>query len=347
MNLLASIAVSTAASATARILALGLPLARYCAAGGLILALSVKAQELPPGTVTLLVPYPAGGVSDVLARAAAPVLSRTIQRKVIVENLGGASGSIAAARFLSRAPDGAQLLVGSPTETILAPLTIRSLHYRAEDFSLLGLLYSAPLAVYARPDLPADSVDDLAAWTPLGGRTSANYGSPGPGSIYHILTENLRNAVGMQATHIPYKGGAPLLQDLMAGTIDFAMLPVDNVMSQLVGAGKLKVLGVAAARRTARFPDAATLDEGKRSRQFGHPAVWVGLFVSQATPEALRARLQQALSEALAQPDTRRALEAAGGTVPAALGHDEAAIFYARQTVMLQNLARAAKVQAD
>lgn len=322
-------------------------LSRLCLAGVLALAFGAAAQELPKGTITLLVPYPAGGVSDVLARALAPALSQAIQRPVIVENLSGASGSIGAARFLGRAQDGAQLLVGSPTETILAPLTIRSLRYRAEDFRLLGLMYSAELAVYARHDLPADSIDALAALAERPGAAAPTYGSPGPGSIYHVLTESLRQSLGVQATHVPYRGGAPMLQDLMAGTIDFTLLPVDNVLSNLVASRRIKVLGVTSAQRSARFPDAATLDESRRARAFGHPSVWVGLFVGRGLPDTLGAQMHRAFGEALAHAETRQALEAAGATVPAVMSRDEADLFYSRQSALLQQLARTAKVQAD
>lgn len=306
-----------------------------------------RSPELPPGAITLIVPYPAGGVSDLLARALAPTFSRTTKRPVIVENVGGASGSIAVAKFLGETQDGAHLLVGSPTETVLAPLTIKSLHYRASDLKLLGLMYSAPLAVYARPDLEVDSIDELADWSARSGRDSANYGSPGEASIYHVLTESLNRSLGMKAVHIPYRGGAPLLHDLMGGTIDFTMLPVDKVMESLAGSGKVKVLGVTAARRMSQFPQTPTLEEGKRSRGFGHPTVWVGLFAGQAMSKALSEKLNLAFIDAVKQRDAQLAFESAAGTVPGTLDLEQAAIFYAREMSTLQDMARKAKVSAD
>ncbi|WP_179106872.1 tripartite tricarboxylate transporter substrate binding protein [Variovorax sp. KK3] len=307
---------------------------------------AAMAQALPQGPLTLVVPYPPGGVSDVLARGFAPAFGHLVDRPIIVENLSGASGSIAATRFLGAVPNGSQILVGSPTETVLAPLTIKSLKYRAADFRLLGVLYSAPVALYVRPDLDARTVDDLADPARRAGKP-LNYGSPGSGSLYHIVTEKLRSTMAIEAVHVPYRGGAPMLQDLMAGTIDFTMLPQDNVLGALVDTGKLRMLGVAADHRSARRPDVPTFDESARAKGIGRPSVWVGLFVPRTMPPQLVAQLHQTIVQALGQPQTRLALEATGGAVPAAMGLPEAEAFYAREMRILQDLAKAADVQPN
>ncbi|MDB5584405.1 MAG: tripartite tricarboxylate transporter substrate binding protein [Bradyrhizobium sp.] len=305
------------------------------------------AQELSRGSVSLMVPFPPGGASDVLARNFAPALAKVLQRTVVVENLTGASGSIGASRVLHGAADGSLILVGSPTETILAPLTIKGLNYKASDFKLLGIVYTAPLALYARRDLDVRSVDELVALSKRSPDQPFNYGSPGPGSLYHIATENLRKATGLDATHIPYRGGTPMLQDLMAGTIDLTMLPVDNVLGGLVDSGKIKVLGVTSAQRAPRYPATPTFDESASVKGFGHPVVWVGIFVAQGTPAALTTLLHKAVVDALASEDTRRALESTGGTVPETLSLPAAQSFYAEQTRSLTAMAKLAKVQAD
>ncbi|HYP85309.1 tripartite tricarboxylate transporter substrate binding protein [Variovorax sp.] len=299
------------------------------------------------GPVTLIVPFPPGGVSDVLARALAPGLGQTMGRVVVVENLTGASGSIAADRFLGSSGNASQLLVGSPTETILAPLTIKAVKYRPEVFRMLATLYEAPLALYARKDLPASSVDELAALSQRTGANPLNYGSPGTGSLYHVVTENLRKLSGIAAAHIPYRGGAPLMQDLMSGTIDFTMLPVDNVVGSLVDSGKIKVLGVSGAYRVARYPQAPALDESRSARGLGHPAAWVGVFVAQSLPEAEAARLYEAVSATLHQTETRRLLEATGGTVPEPAGLQATQDFYAGEISVLQEMVRVAGVKPE
>lgn len=308
---------------------------------------ATAAQGLAASPVTLLVPYPAGGVSDVLARGIAPALSHAISRPAIVENVSGASGSIGAARLLGGPADGSRILVGSATETILAPLTIRSLKYRASDFKLLAVVYTAPIALYARPDLDARSVDDLVKLSARNPGKPLSYGSPGTGSLYHIVTERLRTTLRIEAVHVPYRGGAPMLQDLMAGIIDFTLLPQDNVLGAMVDSGKLRMLGVAADHRAERRADVPTFDESTRARGFGHPSVWVGLFVPQAVPEQDTEQLQQTLSQVLAQPQTRQALEATGGTVPAPMNLSQASAFYAQEIRVLQDMAKSADVQPN
>lgn len=307
----------------------------------------VCAQPAPQGVISLLVPYPPGGVSDVLARAFATALSRTTGRPVLVNNLSGASGSIAASRFLAGRLDGTQLLVGSPAETILAPLTIKAVKYRAADFTLLGLAYQAPLSLYARPGLEARSADELAALADRRADKPLSYGSTGQGSLYHIVTENLRKTMGIEALHVPYRGGTPLLQDLMAGVVDFTVLPQDKVLEGLVDSGKLQLLGVTTPRRNPRYPTVRPLDESARAARLGHPVVWVGLFVPTAMPPETIQQLHRAVSETLEQAQTRQALQAAGGGGAATMQLDDAQAFYRQETESLQTMARSANVQPD
>lgn len=320
---------------------------RWFALVGSLQLTAVCAQPVSHGAISLLVPYPPGGVSDVLARAFAPALSRTTGQPVVVDNLSGASGSIAASRFLAGRPDATQLLVGSPAETILAPLTIKAVRYRAVDFTLLGIVYQAPLALYARPGLEARTVDELAALAERPGDRPLSYGSTGQGSLYHVVTENLRKTMGIEALHVPYRGGAPLLQDLMAGTVDFTMLPQDRVLEGLVDGGKLRLLGVATRNRSVRYPSVQTFDESARAARLGHPAVWVGLFVPRAMPAETTRQLHRAVSEALAQAQTRQALEAGAGGGAATMKLDDAQAFFRQETERLEAMARNANVQPD
>jgi len=321
-----------------------------CLGAGLVLMLSwtdAVAQAPSAATTSLVVPYPPGGVSDVLARSIAPALAGALRRPVVVENVSGASGSIGAARVLANAADGSHILVGSATETVLAPVTIRSPKYGAADFRLLAIVYFAPLALYAKPDLDARSVDDLARLARRAGSRPLTYGSPGTGSLYHIVTEKLRAMLGIQAVHVPYRGGAPMLQDLVAGTIDFTLLPQDNVLGAMVDSGKLRMIGVTAEHRSARRAEVPTFDESTSARGFGHPSAWVGLFVSKAVPHPIAEQLHRTLSQVLAQAQTRQALESTGGSVPEVMSLPEADAFYAQEVRNLQDLAKSANVQPN
>lgn len=296
------------------------------------------------GILTILVAQPAGGVTDVFARAVAPALGRRLGRVAVVENITGASGSIAANHLLAAVPDGSTLFVGSPSETVLAPLTLRAVRYKPTDFRLLGLINDSPLALYARSDLPANSLDELVALAHSGGGPPLSYGSTGQGSLFHLVTETLLSTTGIKATHVPYRGGMPLLNDLQGGTIDFTMLSVDALLGSMVAGGRMKVLGVSSAHRLARFPAAATFDESKAAPAVGRPSIWVGVLVPAAMNESTSVQLHKAVAEALGDADVRQAIDAAGGAVPPPMSLADAARFYAAEALKLQALAKAAHV---
>lgn len=297
------------------------------------------------GTLTILVAQPAGGVTDVFARAVAPALGQGLGRVAVVENVAGASGSIAANRLLAAVPDGSTLFVGSPSETVLAPLTLRAVRYKPTDFRLLGLINDSPLALYARRDLPANNLDELIALARKGGEGPMSYGSTGQGSLFHLVTETLLSATGIRATHVPYRGGLPMLTDLQGGVIDFAVMPVDALLGSVVAGGRLKVLGVSSARRLERFPAAATFDESRAAPAIGRPSIWVGLLVPAAMSESASVQLHKIVTRALGNADVRKTIGAAGGAVPLPMSLLDAARFYAADTLKLQALAKAAQVE--
>lgn len=295
--------------------------------------------------LTILVAQPPGGISDSLARAIAPTLSEGLGRTAVIENVAGASGSLAASRLLAEEPDGDTVLVGSPSETILAPLTLRSVQYRATDFRLLGLITNSPLAMYARGDLPASNLDELVALGRQTGGKTLSYGTTGFGSLFHLQTERLLATAGMKAVHVPYRGGMPMLLDLQSGIVDFAMLPVDTLLERKVASGKIKVLGIASPRKLARFPEAALFDESKSAPRFGHPTIWVGLLIPAALNAGASAHLHKAAMDTLGDEEVREAIERIGGKIPPPMSMADAARFYAADAAKLQALVKAAQIQ--
>lgn len=295
--------------------------------------------------LSVLVAQPAGGVTDAFARALAPALGRGLGRVPVVENVTGASGSIAANRLLAAAHDGSTLFIGSPSETVLAPLTLRAVRYRPSDFRLLGLVNDSPLALYARTGLQADNLGALVALARQGGERPLSYGSTGQGSLFHLVTEMLLSSAGIQATHVPYRGGMPMLADLRSGAIDFTVLPVDALLGSLVAEGRMKVLGVSSAQRLGRFPAAPTFDESRLAPGLGHPSIWVGVLVPAAMDQGLSARLHQVVVQALGSAEVGHAVQAVGGRVPPRLSLPQAERFYAADAVKLQALAQAARVK--
>ncbi len=221
---------------------------RYCSAliTGLALAASVSAQTFPAKPVTLMDPYPAGGLSDVIARMVNTSLGKNLGQPVIMENLGGASGAIAAQKVLTAAADGHTVFQGSPNELILAPLAISAVKFKNEDFRLVQMIATAQIGFLARPDLPVNSVDEFVEYA----RNAAKQGKPvtfasvGPGSLYHLLGEHLSKVTDTPMVHVPYKGGAPAEQDLMAGHVDIFLAPFGKKYLELHKMRKLKVLAM-------------------------------------------------------------------------------------------------------
>ena len=250
----------------------------------LLVAGSVFAQNYPSKPVTLLVPYPAGGLSDVIARTVNNTLSKNLGQPVIVDNLGGASGAIAAQKVLSAPSDGQIIFQGSPNELILAPLAISAVKFKSEDFRLVQMIATAQIGFLARKDLPVNNVDeflDYARKEAQAGRP-ITYASVGPGSFYHLLGEHLSKTTNIPMTHIPYKGSAPAMNDLLGGQV---MMMFDNIPSALphIKAGKLKALATTGAKRDPSLPDVPTIAEAGLSGY--ESGVWFGIMVAANTPK--------------------------------------------------------------
>ena len=289
----------------------------YGALVSLLLATASLAQTFPAKPVTLMVPYPAGGVSDVIARTLNVTLAKHLGQPVIVENLGGAGGAIAAQKVLHSPADGHLIFQGGPNELILAPLSNSAVKYKSEEFRLVQMITINPMAVLARKDLPVNNGDELIAYAKKAADagTPMTYASVGPGSMYHLLGEHMSKQTGIAMTHVPYKGGAPAQQDLMGGLVDIFMTPFGKSHGQLVDDGKLKVVGVLSSERQAMFKKAPTLNESKALKGFVFE-MWSGYFVRKDTPESVVQALHKALSEVANDPAVRAALEAQAMVVP-------------------------------
>ena len=216
----------------------------------LLISTAAWAQSFPTKPVSLVVPYPAGGVSDVIARSLNNVLAKHLGQPVLVENLGGASGGIAAQKVLNGPADGYMIFQGSPNELILAPLSNAAIKYKPEDFRLVQMITINPLAMLARKDLPATNGDELIAFARKTAKDGKplTYASVGPGSLYHLLGEHMSKVTGVPMTHVPYKGGAPAVQDLMAGQVDFMLILAPEAMP-LIASDKLRALACDEAQR--------------------------------------------------------------------------------------------------
>lgn len=314
------------------------------AALGATAAARAQTPAMPP-VLTLMVPFPAGGVSDLYARAVAPRMAKELGTTVVVENLAGASGSLAVSKALART-GGDMLVVGSPTEMILAPAMLQSARYKPADFRPLGLLSRSALALYARADLPAANVDELVAHAKAHPAKPLSYGSVGVGSIYHLAGQAFADAVGVPMNHVPYKGGAPLLQDLAGGHIDMVLLPANGDMASRVATGKLKALAVTGDARAPVFPNVPTFAESRSLARFATVDSWVGLFLPVSAPAPLAQAIGNAVQVAMADPEVQRQLQAQSGVpLPAPLPAQQLAAFYTTEIERYTQAVRKANLQ--
>lgn len=313
------------------------------------LALSLPTlAQIPSDILTLYVPYPPGGPSDIFARALTPGLSRQLQKTVVVENLAGASGSIASSKLLARGNAGEAVLFGSPTELVMAPATLKAVKYKPSDFRLISLISKPPLGLYVRGDMPANSIDEFIAYAKANKDRPLNYGSVGIGSVYHLAGDALVRASGVDMAHVPYRGATPLLQDLMGGQLDVAFFPVDGNLAKMTMGGKVRVIGIAGPSRSPLFPNAGTFAESASLPKFTTVDVWGGVFTTKAVPEKTVLALHQAAQAAIAEPDTHKALElAAGLPLMPPMTLEQLAGFYATETLRYQEAAKRASLEPN
>lgn len=281
---------------------------------------------LSEAPLTLIVPYPAGGLSDVIARTLQPSLARAGGRPVVIDNVGGASGGIGAQKALQQPADGRTLFQGSPNELVLAPLSNPALRYTLDDFRLVQRIAINPIVIFTRPGLPVRNADALAVLARQRAQDgqSLSYASVGHGSLYHLLGAEFSQRVGATMMHVPYRGGAPAYQDLMAGHVDLFFTVFSHKEVQLVREGRLQVIASLTPARQALFPEAPSVDEGQVLRG-RHPNIWSGYFVRRDTSEPVVQRLHEVLGRALAEPTVRRALQAQAMVLPEPQNLDELA----------------------
>ena len=314
------------------------------AAAVLLGAGAAFAQAYPAKPVNLMVPYPAGGPSDAIARIFNAQLGKELGQQVLVENLGGVSGALAAQKVLAAPADGSYVFQGSPNEVILSPLANAAVKLKAEDFRLVHPVADAVMVFVARKDLPANTVDELIALARKSGDKPLSYGSVGIGSLYHLILENVQATTGVKLAHVPYKGNAPLLQDIAGGQVDFAVLVYSAAMGALAEQGRLKVIGQLGAQRSELLKNVPAASESQSLKNFSYK-IWTGYMVPRQTPEDVVLRLHAAIGKALQDPAVRAQLAAQTQLPSAPMTLAESAKFFEAETTRYRALARQINLQ--
>jgi tripartite-type tricarboxylate transporter receptor subunit TctC len=258
----------------------------------------VQAQDYPTKTITMVVPFAAGGPTDTVARLVAQSMGTKLKQQIIIENVGGAGGTIGAARVAKSAPDGYTIFlhhIGHST----APTLYRKLPFNAIDsFEPIGLVTDVPMTLVARKDFPAKDFKELLAYV-KSHKDKVTYANAGVGSASHLCGMLFMSAIGTELTTVPYKGTGPAMNDLLGGQVDFMCDQTTNTTGQIKG-GKIKAYAVTTRTRVPSLPEIPTMSEA------GLPgfevAVWHGMYAPRGTPKKIVDTLAGALQYALKDP---------------------------------------------
>ena len=265
-------------------------------------AAPAQAQTWPDRPVTIVIPFPAGGSIDAVMRAISPQLSARLGQTVVIENVGGASGAIGAGRVAQAKADGTTLLAGSINDVVLQPLLNRNLRYGTDNFDPVSLVFTSPLILVARKDLPQSNIDEVVQALRTAPET-LSYGSPGQGTFQQVVVEDLQRRTDTKMLHVPYKGASPLINDLLGGQINMAVMAPPTALPHLQQ-GRIKSLGVISRQRLAAYPDLATINEGK-TVQGMEMVGWVGVLAPKGVPPERLQRVRDALAAVLDKPEVR------------------------------------------
>jgi tripartite-type tricarboxylate transporter receptor subunit TctC len=256
-------------------------------------------QPFPSRPVTLVVPNPAGGTADLLARLIADKLKTSMRQAFVVENRPGAGGIIGAEFVARAAPDG-HVLLCTVEWLFFSHLMHKKLSFDPHAFEPVSVVAKYPLVLVGRKDLPVSNMAELLPYA-RARPGELNYGSSGPGSMHQLIFEAIKRQAAIDLTHVPYRGGMLMLQDLLAGRVDVSLTSLGNGASYIQD-GKLKLLGIVSDRRLPQFPDAPALTEVLTGLQAD---AWTGIAAPPRTPKPITEKLSQAIAEILQMPDVR------------------------------------------
>ena len=311
--------------------------------GALAAAGPAVAQSYPTRPITLVVPFAPGGSASTAARSVADKMSETLGQQIVIDNRGGAGGTVATRAVAKAPPDGYTLLVVTSATVGTSPSLFQNLGYDPrKDFAPIGLIAATPNLIAVHPTFPARSLVELIkigkeATTPI------PYGSPGTGTLNHLTVELLAYRTGMKVAHVPYKGAGPALNDLLGGHINVLISAIPNAHSHIV-AGTIHGLAVTGAKRSALIPDVPTFAEAGLPG-YDVPLRW-GLAAPAGTPRPIIDKLNAALNAALATDEVRQRL-AIEGAEPQPTTPEEYAAIIDREVAMWSDLVKAAGIKPE
>lgn len=304
---------------------------------------AAQAQSFPTSPVRVVVPFAAGGGTDAVARAIAPTLSDLLGQSVVIDNRAGANGAIGAAEVKRAEPDGHSILLGAAGTMVVAPHLRRDLPFDTQkDFVPIALAASSPFVVAVHPSVPAGSLRELIALA-KNSPGKLNYGSSGAGGAPHLAGELFEYMAGIHAVHVPYRGLAPAVTDLIGGQIQMLFVDVGVAMPH-VKAGRIKALAITSAQRSPIAPELPTVAE---SGLPGYSAgTWYGFFAPRGTPEPAIRRLGADIVKALESNEVRSRLISLGAEA-AVLSGERFAGYVSEESAKWGKLIRDAGIKLD
>lgn len=284
-------------------------------AGGVALASTLTAtlaQSWPTRHITLIVPFGPGSGSDVVARILMARVSEELGQQIIIENVGGAGGIIGVGRVAKAAPDGTQFVLGAVDTFAQSQSLLKTPPYNSTtDFVPVGLAVEQPLVLITRNSLPVADLKEFVDYVKAN-HGKMQFGSGGVGSAPHLACHQISAAIGVSVAHVPYRGSAPAIQDMMAGNLDF-YCPLAVGAMPLIDSKSVKVLAILTRTRSSLIPELATAEEQGIKGLDGY--YWIGFFMPKGTPDAIVTRLNAVLSIALDTPAVQDRLRTVGTTV--------------------------------
>jgi tripartite-type tricarboxylate transporter receptor subunit TctC len=276
--------------------------------GACVTPAAVAAQDWPSRPIRLLSPLAAGGAVDVLARLVGDELFANLKQPVVIENRPGAGGTLAATTVMRTAPDGYTLLLGTNALAISSVVSKNVQFDATRDFTPISTAVELPICLVVHKDLPVNNVQEFIAYAKANpGKLS--FGSSGPNTTHHLAGEYFKSAAGIDMTHVPYRGGGPAMNDLIAGQIPVLFSTLSTTIPYMES-GKLKVLGVVEAKRSSAYPDIPTI--GETVPGYALPPTFIGFLAPAGLPLPLTDQINAALVKAISNPAVKKALVANG-----------------------------------
>jgi tripartite-type tricarboxylate transporter receptor subunit TctC len=299
---------------------------------------SALAQLPNTHTVRMTVPYPPGGTIDQQARLLVPVLRSELGQDVIIDNVAGAAGAVGLQRMLNAPPNGMELAIATDSDAILVPMVNPDVRYQASQFRVLGLVVKAPMVLLASKQVEVTDLRSLLETGRTSGPPKLRVGSYGIGSNSHLCAEDFSQQTGLPIIHVPYRGIAPIFQDMFGGHADLAFMPLVGPVLENIKSGALRALAISSAERDTRIPLVPTVAQAGGPATFLHSS-WSAVVVQSAVPEPKARELHQTIQRALLSSEFQREMARVDSLPAPAMSFEQAQAFLTEESARYRRLA--------